>query len=331
MLRTMTGTTTALLALFSATALASVNIADVKDTVLPGGFSSCLFYDDFSGPSGSLPDESKWQIDLGTSYPHGPKHWGTGEIQVYTDKPQNLRITPQKTLKITPVRDWNNSWTSARIETKSQWDFSCGQGERMRVEAKIKLGGNPEKNSLGIWPAFWAMGGSFRGHYFSWPSVGEIDIMESVNGLTDVWHTVHCGVYPGGVCNEPSGVGHQTKKVKRNAWHTIAWEVDRRHAAGAGKQSMSWLVDGQTRWTLFESNLTTPGNATGAAAWKSLTDNKMMILLNVAVGGAFPNGVFNSDGVAKIDTPTNMTLGGDGASMEVDYVAVFSTGERDSL
>ncbi|KAG6006300.1 hypothetical protein E4U21_007182 [Claviceps maximensis] len=327
MLRTMTGAT-ALLALISGTtALATpkVQLTHSVQSVWPTGYFSCLFFDDFSGPSGSLPDERRWQIDLGTRYDGGPKHWGTGEIQVYTNETKNLEITKDQTLRITPVLSRNGSWTSARIETKPEWDFSCPPGHRMRVEAKIRLGANPTQNSLGIWPAFWAMGGKFRGHYASWPSVGEIDIMESVNGLDKVWHTIHCDKYPGGVCKEPTGVTHESPGIHRGHWHTIAWEVDRHHAAGQGKQSMSWIIDGRTRFTIHESNLTSPGNSSAADAWRALTSNKMMILLNVAVGGAFPNGVFNSDGVSKIDTPTNMTRGGHGASMEVDYVAVFST------
>ncbi|KAG6013755.1 hypothetical protein E4U43_007129 [Claviceps pusilla] len=330
MLRTITGTT-ALLALLSAIspALAGGHI-DIKTSDIPKGFKECLFYDDFAGKSGSLPDDSKWQIDLGTSYKGGPKHWGTGEIQVYTKNTKNLQITADKTLKITPLRNAKGDWTSARIESKADFDFACPDGQRMRVEAKIKLGGNPQKHSLGIWPAFWIMGGNFRGHWASWPSIGEIDIMESVNGMDTIWHTIHCDKYPGGACNEPSGIGHPSNKVSRKEWHTVAWEVDRTQPAGHGKQSMRWLVDGKPRFTIRESNMTGVGRPDATKAWQTLTSNKMMILLNVAVGGAFPNGVFNSAGVSKIDTPTNATRGGDGASMEVDYVAVFTTGELHS-
>ncbi|KAG6067998.1 hypothetical protein E4U32_002158 [Claviceps aff. humidiphila group G2b] len=316
-------TKTALLALFSATALGST-AGDVKvdsrGSIMPAGFSRCLFYDDFSQTPGGLPDSSKWQIDLGTRYANGgPKNWGTGEIQVYTDHTQNVHITHDQTLKITPVRSNNGTWTSARIETTADWDFACPEGERMRVEARLKLGGQAKKNALGIWPAFWLLGSGYRNNYSAWPAVGEIDIMESANGLDKMWHTIHCGKYPGGVCNEPNGIGHPTKDVPRSSWHTLALDVDRRHPAGHGKQSMSWLIDGVTRWTVHESNLTSPGNNTAAQAWNALVANPKMLLFNVAVGGALPNAF------SGIDTPTNATQGGDGASMEVDYAAVYLT------
>ena len=39
------------------------------------------------------------------------------------------------------------------------------------------------------------------------PSVGEIDVMEDVNALSEVAGTLHCGVDPGGPCNETTGQG----------------------------------------------------------------------------------------------------------------------------
>ncbi|KIE02152.1 glucan endo-1,3-beta-glucosidase A1-like protein, partial [Metarhizium majus ARSEF 297] len=277
----------------------------------PAGFSNCIFYDDFTGDEDSLPDASRWTIDLGTRYDGGPAQWGTGEIETYTGDWQNIRITADGTLKITPVRGHGNSWTSSRIETTADWDFACARGERLRVEARIKLGDNPEGRSLGIWPAFWTLGSEYRGNYQNWPAVGEIDILESVNGLRKIWHVAHCGTNPGGVCNEPNGLGHVTDPFERGVWHTIAWEVDR---SGDGEESMSWYVDEDLQWTLWEDDVRDAG------AWHAMAANSKMILLNVAVGGGFPNGV------SGITTPTYDTLDGDGASMEVDYVAVYLEG-----
>ncbi|KAG5950061.1 hypothetical protein E4U53_005519 [Claviceps sorghi] len=321
MLQTTTGT--ALLALLSASGLVHGTVIK-RSPAIPEGFSHLVFYDDFSLAQGSLPDPAKWQIDLGTKYPNGPKHWGTGEIQVYTDKIPNLHVTVQQTLKITPLRDSAGNWTSARIETKAESDFACAEGQRMRVESKIKLGSNPLLLSQGIWPAFWLLGSRYREHNGDWPSVGEIDIMESVNGLNSVWHTVHCGSYPGGVCDEPNGYGNASYAIRRGEWHTFSLEVDRTAPVDSGKQRISWYIDNQVRWSITKDELKAYGDKTSdkdvARAWKTLTGNKMMILLNVAVGGALPNHF------AKTFTPTNDTIGGDGAAMEVDYVAVFASG-----
>lgn len=280
---------------------------------IPAGFSNHLFYDDFQDQTaGALPSSSKWTLDLGTSYPGGPEQWGTFEVQTYTSDASNIHITKNKTLKITPHRSANGTWTSARIETAPSWDFACPPGQRIRVEAKMKLGDGSKPSQIGIWPAFWALGSALRENLFGWPAVGEIDIMESINGEAKVFHVVHCGQNPGGACNEPSGLSDTTESMSRGAWHTLAFEIDRRPSTfQVAQESMSWFVDGVRRWTLMQSDV---ANST---AWDSLVGGRKMLLLNVAVGGAFP------DAVAGFKTPTNATTGGDGASMEVKYVAVF--------
>lgn len=292
--------------------LCTPSAKEFKAANIPSGFSHCIFYDDFSTSDGHLPDSSKWALDLGTSYPGGPEHWGTGEIQTYTKDKQNIHITSRNTLKITPIRSDHNTWTSARLETTPDWDFACARGQRMRVEARIKLGDNPADKQLGIWPAFWALGSEYRDNYQNWPAVGEIDILETVNGERKIWHVVHCGTNPGGICDEPNGIGHVSEPFTRGEWHTIAWEVDRRKYAG--QESMSWYIDGEKQWTLTE------GDVKDDDAWCALAGNSKMVLLNVAVGGGFPNGVYGKE------TPTDDTLDGNGASMEVDYVAVYTKG-----
>ncbi|KJZ74312.1 hypothetical protein HIM_06318 [Hirsutella minnesotensis 3608] len=280
---------------------------------LPYGFARTLFFDDFSDTwGGYLPSPEKWTVDVGTSYPGGHENWGTGEVQAYTRDRSNIRVTERQTLQITPIRVAHGAWTSARIETTPNWDFGCSPGRRLRIEARIRLGNDPVSKQLGIWPAFWALGSAYRGNYWNWPDIGEIDILESVNGESKVRRVAHCGAEPGGACNEPSGLANIADFVPRGAWHTFAWEVDRRFARpGWGRESMSWYVDGDRRWSLSEADV---NNST---AWRALVENRKMILLNVAVGGSLP------DVVAGVKTPTEQTLGGPGASMEIDYVGAW--------
>jgi beta-glucanase (GH16 family) len=279
---------------------------------IPTGFTKTLFYDDFSVQSEDSPlDETKWAIDMGTRYQDGgPEQWGTGEVQSYTNLPENIYVTNRSTLMITPLRDEDNYWTSARIETRSAWDFTCQRGQRVRVEARIRLGSNAPEYSRGIWPAFWILGAAYRTDTRRWPAGGEIDILENVNGLPEIQHAVHCGTSPGGPCHEPRGIVRTGTPFSRADWHTVAWEIDRQDDSH-GNESMSWFVDGKEVWTLRESDFpTTP-------EWSDITRSAKMILLNVAVGGALP------DGVAGVLTPETETDDGEGASMEIDHVAVF--------
>jgi len=75
------------------------------------------FLDSFEGPSGSLVSRSDWIVHLGTSYPGGPAQWVNNEFQSYTDSIDNIRITSDKNLMITPRLRYG-SWTSARIERR---------------------------------------------------------------------------------------------------------------------------------------------------------------------------------------------------------------------
>ncbi|PHH78754.1 hypothetical protein CDD80_6305 [Ophiocordyceps camponoti-rufipedis] len=277
---------------------------------LPKGFSRVLFRDDFSNSStGKLPSAAKWSIAVGTSYPGGPAHWGTGEIQTYTKDESNIRVTDEGSLLITPTRQADGTWHSSRLETTAAWDFACRPGRRLRVEARIKLGDDAQKKQQGIWPAFWALGSAFRGHVWTWPSVGEVDIMESANGETEMRHALHCGFAPGGPCNEFSGINSVTQSVARGEWHVFSWEIDRR--PGTGREVMTWIIDGVQRWTMDKSAVKSEN------AWKILVEGDKMLLLDVAVGGALP------DALAQATTPSKATIGGRGAGMEVDYVAVY--------
>ncbi|QBI54903.1 glycoside hydrolase family 16 protein [Streptomonospora litoralis] len=269
-----------------------------------------VWSDDFDGPAGSLPDSENWIVDTGTSYPGGPANWGTGEVQTYTDNPENLALDGQGNLRITPRRDASGQWTSARIETRRS-DFKPADGETLRIEGRLQVPDVSGEAALGYWPAFWALGSPYRGEYWNWPGVGEFDIMENVNGINRVWGVLHCGVSPGGPCNETEGLGASRVcpgSSCQSAFHTYRFEWDR---SGSSSQ-LRWYVDGQQYHSVDESQI-------GASAWSDMTSHAgYFILLNVAMGGAFPDGVQGSA------TPTAATQ--PGYPMVVDYVSVWETG-----
>lgn len=119
--------------------------------------------DDFVGTANSLPNTANWIFTTGTSYPGGAANFGTGEIQTYTSSTENLALTGNGTLGITARKDASGAWTSSRIETQ-RTDFACAAGGKLRIVGSLSL---PPlgANGIGYWPAFWALGGQFRGNY----------------------------------------------------------------------------------------------------------------------------------------------------------------------
>ncbi|OAA62629.1 glucan endo-1,3-beta-glucosidase A1-like protein [Niveomyces insectorum RCEF 264] len=286
---------------------------------IPAGFTKTLFSDDFSGTAGSLPAAARWTIDTGTAYPGGGSpQWGTGEVESYTRNAANLQITAAGTLLLTPVATTaggRTTWTSARIESVKAYDFTCAVGKKLRIESRLKLGANAAASQLGIWNAFWTLGAAYRGNYQNWPAVGEVDVLESINGQSIAYETVHCGTASGGPCHESTGIS-KTTPFARGGWYTAAVIIDRtaaRSTADWQKEKITWLLNEQLVFTLAA---TTVNNQ---AAWAALAQNAKFILFNVAVGGAFPTAV------AGVTTPTARTVGGTGSGMEVDYVAVFTS------
>ncbi|MEV5719917.1 glycoside hydrolase family 16 protein [Amycolatopsis mediterranei] len=269
-----------------------------------------VFADDFTGGAGSLPSSANWIVDTGHSYPGGPANWGTGEIQNYTASSSNLAQDGSGNLRITPLRDGAGNWTSARIETQRA-DFKPPAGGVMRIESRIQMPNVTGAAALGYWPAFWALGGPYRGNWWNWPAIGEFDIMENVNGLNSVWGVLHCGVNPGGPCNETTGLPNNRAcpgSSCQSAFHTYRFEWD----ASSSPQVLRWFVDGQQFHSVSQNQL-------DATTWANMTTHQgYFVLLNVAIGGAFPN---NNSGTT---TPGPGIV--PGHPMVVDYVTVTTRG-----
>ncbi|ORY65471.1 family 16 glycosyl hydrolase [Pseudomassariella vexata] len=262
--------------------------------------------EDFIGTAGSLPNTGNWIIDTGTSYPGGASDWGTGEIQTYTSSPNNLRLDGDGNLVITAIKD-SAGWTSARIETQRS-DFMAAAGGKMRIQASLNL--PSVSNPIGYWPAFWTLGAAYRGNYLNWPEIGEFDIMENVNGLNRIWATLHCGVNPGGPCDETNGLGGNLAtgcpgSNCQGNFHTYTLEVDRSQEL----EHLAWFVDGVLFWQVIETDVPLD-------VWEQTVHNPHFILLNLAMGGAFPDAIQGST------TPVEATSSG--GMYQIAYVAVYN-------
>lgn len=267
----------------------------------PTGWTT-IWSDDFEGPAGSRPDASLWQYDLGHCYPGCPaNNWGTGEIEEMTDSTDNVALDGRGNLAITPLRRPDGSWTSGRIESR-RTDLEPPAGGVLRIEGRIKQPDVTGAAAQGYWPAFWTLGAPFRGVYTNWPSAGEIDILEAVNGQPTVYGTLHCGTNPGGPCNETTGLGGSTPCATcGTAFHTYAMELDR----STSPQQIRWYLDGVQYHSVRADQV-------DAATWRAATDHGFFVILNVAIGGGWPG------------MPTAATA--PGRPMLVDHVAAYTRG-----
>ncbi|MFF4149169.1 glycoside hydrolase family 16 protein [Streptomyces sp. NPDC001651] len=294
------------LGLAAAAAGVVVPSASASAPTPPSGWTQ-VFLDDFTGPAGTGVNTSNWRYDTGKGYPGGPANWGTGEIETMTSSTDNVSLDGNGNLRITPRRDGAGNWTSGRIET-NRTDFQPQSGGKLRVEARIQVPNVTGAAAKGYWPAFWMLGAPYRGNYWNWPGVGELDIMENTQGMNTVFATMHCGTAPGGPCNENSGIGSNTNcsgTTCQAGFHTYRLEWDR----STSVEEIRFYLDGVNFHTVR-------ANQVDAATWANATNHGYFIILNVAMGGGFPDAFGGGpDGGTQ-----------PGHSMVVDYVQVLSSG-----
>ena len=236
-----------------------------------------VWSDEFNGTDGTLPDSTKWTYDLGGG------GWGNSELETYTNSTANVQ---QKGgyLVITAIKGGTPSiptYTSARIKTQGLYDHGYG-----RVEARIKI-----PYGQGMWPAFWMLGNNIN--TVSWPTCGEIDIMENIGKEPSTVHgTIHGPGYSGanGI-GSPYTLPNNQKFSDDFHIYAIEWEPNQ----------IRFYVDN----TLYATR--TSSEIPAGTTW--VFDHNFFIILNVAIGGGWPG---NPDGTTVFPQ-----------TMLVDYVRVY--------
>lgn len=277
-----------------------------------------VWSDDFTGTS---IDRRKWTFEIDC------RGGGNQEKQCYTDSPENAFVS-DGTLKIFAKPAPEGSplpYTSARLNTKYQGDWKYG---RIEVRAKAPSG-------QGAWPAIWMM--PTDEVYGGWPKSGEIDIFEAVNLKTvdaegnvesKVYGTLHYGrEWPN---NASSGKSYTLPNGANPAdsfntyaieWQEgeIRWYVNdylyqtqqasrvRTNSRGEliGLSHRGWFAEYFNRVT---GKLETQWNA-------APFDQRFYLILNLAVGGNWPENV-NNLGI-DADAFAN------GQTFEIDWVKVY--------
>ena len=266
-----------------------------------------IWSDEFNGAAGTGVKTANWIYDTGTGYGCSgcPSNWGTGEVESMSASTANVHLDGNGHLVITPIRDASGNWTSGRIETQ-RTDFAAPVHGELAVEASTQQPNVTGSAALGYWPAFWMLGAPFRGNYLNWPGVGEIDIMEDINGLNSEFATLHCGTAPGGPCNEFSGIGSGQRPCPgcQTGFHTYRMEYDR----GASPEQIRWYLDGVNFFTVN-------ANQVDATTWNNALHHGFFVIFDLAMGGGFP--------AAFGGGPTASTASG--VPMVIDYVRVYTS------
>jgi beta-glucanase (GH16 family) len=205
---------------------------------------SLVWSDEFNidGP----PDGSKWGYDLGAG------GWGNGEMQYYTNRPENA-VVQGGSLKIKMIKEnySGSPYTSARLLSKDKYAFTYG-----KVEARAKL-----PAGRGTWPAIWMLGSNIN--TASWPACGEIDIMEHVGNDQDrIYGTLH---YPG----RSGGNADGASKLITNA--TTEFH----------KYSLEWSA-ATIKIFVDDQLIHSVGNTSNIPF-----NHDFFLILNLAMGGAF--------------------------------------------
>ncbi len=258
----------------------------------PSGWNT-VFSDNFAGAAGSAPSSANWFYDIGSGY-------GTGEIENTTNSTNNVYLDGNGDMVLKAI-DTNGTWTSGRIESTRD-DFEAPAGGQLEMTASIEQP-NPA-NGLGYWPAFWALGSPMRVGQ-GWPTSGELDMMEDVNGLNEASQTLHdASNSPGHALIPCPGAG----STCQTGYHTYSVLINR---ANTSAEYLEYIMDGTVEDTITEASV-------GTTAWQEAIDHGFFIIFDLAMGGNYPDGIYGST------TPTSATSSG--ASMSVNYVAVYEQG-----
>ena len=238
-----------------------------------------IWHEEFDPSPDGAPNPKHWGYDLGAT------GWGNEELQEYTADRANSRVAQDGTLQIVlRERAGGAGYTSARLVSRGR--VSIGHGY---LEARIQL---PTVPASGVWPAFWLLG-----HAEAWPDSGEIDVLETVNGVNGYSTNIH-----GGPRHWQQFNWHETTAVNDGEWHTYGVLIR--------SDRLQFFHDGNLVHTV------TPAGMPPGGVWPfDVPDRRYYLILNMAMGGSYPGA---PDGTAALP-----------ATMRVDYVRYWGLGSDD--
>ncbi len=249
-----------------------------------------VWSDEFSNSTGAnvAPNSSVWTYDTGAG------GWGNQELETYcawgsmttpcdASNP-NAYVGTDGYLHIIARKASTSIYTSARLKTQGLFSFSYG-----RIEAKMLL-----PQGQGLWSAFWMLGNNIT--KVNWPACGEQDIMEHINAPQPDWVAASLHGTNANLRQDYQGAGQPFSTAE---WHTYGMIWSPGH--------VEYYVDAPTN--IFASFTTSSLSGQSGAVWPFDSGSGAFIILNLAVGGAWPG---NPDGTTPFPS-----------EVLVDYIRIY--------
>lgn len=235
-----------------------------------------IWEENFSNPN---LNNSNWTYSTGNAFNSGTTTvygWGNNELQYYRDKKYQKTNTNDNLfiedgyLKIQPMKKKYRgfNYTSARIHTQNKVSYSYPS----KLTFCFK---NPK--GIGLWPAFWLLPLSAD----TWPTGGEIDIMEARGRITNIVSSaLHYG-------NSPLDKNFTVKEISvprsvkfQDKFHSITLEWR--------KDSLKFFLNNE-----IEPYLTFAPNSKGIRSFNYPFNETFYLIINLAIGGEFDNNLID--------------------------------------
>src|SRR4051812_22319599 len=203
--------------------------------------------------SGTALDRAKWNVIV-------TGRTVNDEQQAYVDSPDVLSVSAgMLTIRPHVRRGFKTpegkvfDFVSGRIDTRDKFDFAYGT-----AAARMKLAAG-----AGLWAAVWALGNG------RWPDTGEIDVMENVGDAS--WTSV--------ALHGPGYFGN-TPLVKRAPVDATGWHV---YSVDWTPDLLVFRIDDREIYRASKADVEKYGR------WSF--DNPKHLIVNLALGGTYPQGV----------------------------------------
>ena len=255
-----------------------------------------------------------WTVDEGDGCDEGICGWGNSELQWYDESNAYIADVPGEegnhALVLEAIAEDSNDYAFTSGKVKSNDKISVQYG---MIEVRIQV---PDVG-IGLWPAAWMLGATTQ----SWPSSGEIDMMEMGHSESG---RENAGFYGADI---NSYVGSNLIYYSTDACNdenttcaaSAAWETDNAYLSETELTNRFLIY--RTYWTDTEIYFTIEDNGVETEMFDehfTITDTSdefqapFYFLLNLAVGGNFTDASTNDEVTAEMP-----------AKMYIDYVRIY--------